>query len=371
MSRPLVFVFTGFFACLTLASCSFANRTFTLGFLGGLSGPQADLGESGRNGALLAVDGANQNDALSGRLVRLEIRDDKNDPKAARQAALDLAGLGVAALVGPFTSAMTSSVLEVAQPAGLLVFSPTASSGQFDSRKDVLLRLASSTKDNARSYADFAVNSQGYRSFVLVCDGSNGAYTETWETAFQNAVTAHGARILGSDKFSSRAEIHYNEMAKRLVAAQAEAMVFVTGAIDAARLCQQVRAINPRVAILVAEWAGTEALIELGGRAVNGVETLELFDPWSDSPEYKAFAEKYRQRFAAEPSFSSVLAFETVTIILQAERTRKTGQSLQEAILRGGPYRGLQQTFAMDAFGDVKRKISFVRVSGDHFEAIR
>ena len=47
-----------------------------VGFLGGLSGRVADLGEAGRNGAQIAVEEVNRAGGIDGRQIQLIVRDD-------------------------------------------------------------------------------------------------------------------------------------------------------------------------------------------------------------------------------------------------------------------------------------------------------
>ncbi|HWT16306.1 MAG TPA: ABC transporter substrate-binding protein, partial [Patescibacteria group bacterium] len=86
-----------------------------VGFLGGLSGRVADLGESGRNGAQIAVEEVNRAGGIGGRQVELIVRDDAQNPEKAISAINELIGARVEAIVGPMTSAMAEVVLPIAE----------------------------------------------------------------------------------------------------------------------------------------------------------------------------------------------------------------------------------------------------------------
>ena len=58
-------------------------------FIAGLSGGNADLGESGRNGILLAVTSYNNSGGLDGTSIELLIRDDENEVASAEAATKD------------------------------------------------------------------------------------------------------------------------------------------------------------------------------------------------------------------------------------------------------------------------------------------
>lgn len=353
--------------CFTLACVGCGPAPFRIGLVAGLSGSNADLGESGKNGALLAVEAANRRGALGGRPIELDVRDDTNRPAVVRQAAAELGALPVDVIVGPFTSAMTSAVLTDA-PANVLFCSPTASSSEFSRRDDQLVRLCASTADNARAYADFAVGHRGYRTLALLRDTQNGSYTRTWGQGFSVGVEGLGAQVVLDLEFDSQGSIGAEALARRLLAAHPEAVVLVTDTVDVARLTVQLRRLDPKVPILACDWAGTDRLIELGGWAVDGVETLQPYDGAGTQPAFITFVEEYRRRFGTAPNFAGVMAYETVTVLLTAESQRTKDQTLKQALLAGSPYQGLQQPIRIDSWGDARRATSFVRVVGGRFE---
>ena len=69
-----------FFLLLIFTACS-KEDPIKLGFVGGLSGRVADLGISGRNGAILAVEHWNNNGGVRGRPVNLVVMDDEQKPE--------------------------------------------------------------------------------------------------------------------------------------------------------------------------------------------------------------------------------------------------------------------------------------------------
>ena len=114
----------------TLAACS-PPEPLRIGFIGGLSGRVADLGEAGRNGAQIAVEEFNRAGGINGLAVELIVRDDGQSPEKAIAAMNDLVDMRVAAIVGPMTSAMADVVLPIAQRSGIVLVSPTVTARKF------------------------------------------------------------------------------------------------------------------------------------------------------------------------------------------------------------------------------------------------
>jgi ABC-type branched-subunit amino acid transport system substrate-binding protein len=61
-------------ATLLLIACG-PQEPIRIGFIGELTGNSADLGEAGRNGAMLAIEQANQGGGINGRPIELLARD--------------------------------------------------------------------------------------------------------------------------------------------------------------------------------------------------------------------------------------------------------------------------------------------------------
>ena len=66
------------------------TQPIKVGFVGGLTGRHSDLGITGRDGVIFAVEEINRAGGLNGRSVVLVIRDDKQDPEVARQVDKEL-----------------------------------------------------------------------------------------------------------------------------------------------------------------------------------------------------------------------------------------------------------------------------------------
>lgn len=123
--------------------------------------------------------------------------------------------------------------------------------------------------------------------------------------------------------------------------------------------------------MIAAEWAATNQLIELGGKAVEGMLVVQNFDQDDTSPRYIAFRDAYVKRFGKAPAFSSVLAHDAASALLEALAQRDEGMTTKEALPKFGPYQGLQQQISFDANGDSSRIAHFMIVRNGRFAADR
>ena len=148
------------------------------------------------------------------------------------------------------------------------------------------------------------------------------------------------------------------------MAAEPDGILIIANSMDSALLCQQIRKSNHSIKITLADWGATERLLELGGKAVEGVTVVQTFDRDSPNPKYQAFRKTYLERYDREPGFPGVYAYDAAQVILTALSAQKKGQNLKETVLSIRQFDGLQGQFSFDDYGDVMRSnasISIVR----------
>lgn len=350
--------------------CSREKPPIQLGLVAGLSGGNADLGQAGRNGAMLAVEEANREGGIDGRPIELVIRDDGNKKETAITAARDLVKEKVAAIIGPFTTAMTEAVLTVTDPVKMVVFSPTASSTQFSGKDDYFFRPCATTTDNAEDYAEFMAVRRGYRRISMAIDQQNYTFAQTWTNAFKKKIQTLGSEIVVEIWYDTRTLTGFMDLANDLLQPKPDVILIIANAVDVARIAQQFRKVDTTTKMVAVEWAGTQQLIELGGKAVDGIEVLHLYNKFGKEEKYLRFVTAYQDRFNTPPSFSSILAYETAQILITAMKKTKNmedSESIKKTILANSPYQGLQQTLKIDAYGDSRRQAHFVIVNGTEF----
>lgn len=343
-----------------LAACGPAEPV-RIGFVGGLSDRNSDVGQSGHEGAVLAVEQWNRAGGIRGRPIELVARDDAQRRDSAERAADELAAAKVEAVIGPFTSGMAVVVAPRLAKDGILVVSPTTTSMDLVGKDDNLVRLNGSTRDYARAYAK-ALRQRGLRHVAAAWDTRNRAYSESWLGEFRAAMVAEGGEVTAHVPFESDPGTDFGAIVGDLLLARPDGLFFIAGALDVARLAQHARKRAPGLAIGAAEWASTGHLLELGGKMVEGLFIVQQFDPSDTSPAFVAFREAYFNRFQHLPGYAAVAAYDAAQALFTALAKRKSGETAKQALLANGPYAGLQQSIAFDATGDTQRRMFFSEV---------
>ena len=291
-----------------LQGCS--SPPVKVGFLGGLTGPTADLGIAGRDSTLLAVEQLNQRGGLRGKPVELVPFDDKQQPKALPALTDSIRQAGLAGMVGPMTSSVAAAWIPIANELALTTVSPTVTSSDFTGLDDQFFRVCSTTREYAYISAEYHMRSGPARRFALIRDNTNAAYTGSWAKHFSDRVQALGGQVAQPVEYTSgkQAEALTDALAQAL-AHKADALVIVANARDTALLAQ----------------------------------------------------------FARSPGFAEVAAFDAATVMLRALAEQASGESLKQVLLRIKRFEGLQQPVVFDAAGDAPRPLFVTRVVNGQF----
>jgi branched-chain amino acid transport system substrate-binding protein len=349
-----------------------APAPITVGFEGGISGRGADLGISARDAVQLAVELRNQGGGVAGHKVRLVIKDDEQRAAVAERVARELVDEGAVAIVGPITSTMAKAVLPIAVQSGVVVISSSATSDELTGKDDPLFRVNMSAGDAATQIARFHLQEKRpLRRLVAAYDLSNRSYTESWLDAFRRTFVAGGGQVLQAVGFASSGDTAFLQVARDVLAIPADGIVISANSMDTAMLCQQIRKLGSELPIIASGWAGTERLLELGGRSVEGVMLAQNFDRDSTAPRYAAFRRAYLERFHREPGFSGTLAYDAANVLLDALARQQDPTKLKAAILAQRRFDGLQDPIVFDEFGDVQRTMYMTVVRNGKFVVIR
>ncbi len=338
-----------------------------LGFVGGLTGRLSDLGTAGRNGALLAVEEANERGGINGRAIELITRDDKQDPAVAVQADRELIAAGVIAIIGHMTSSMTLAALPLINEQQVLMVSPTTSTEELSGIDDYFFRVLSTNKTETENLAGQAFHTRGLKKIGALFDLANSGYTEGFFNSFKEEFEKLGGEIIFSKGFASGKDFSFSALAAEILSTEAEGVLIVAGALDTATICQQLRKKYFNGVIIPCGWAMTPELISHGGSAVEGLVFSLQFDQNSTAPDYLPFKSDYRSRFGNVPNFASAHAYNAVSVILKALSIDSNTENLKRTITAQKVFSGLQGDFEIDRYGDTHSRRFLLTISDGQF----
>ncbi|WP_339081261.1 ABC transporter substrate-binding protein [Pseudomonas sp. TMP9] len=348
---------------LTLLSGACSDpEPIRLGFIGGLSGANADLGLAARNGAQLAVEQHNAAAINHGRSVQLIIRDDELNPEQGKKALAELLEQRVDAVIGPMTSTVAMALAPMATEAGVLLMGGPVSTDLLNGRDDQFFRTIGSNDEHARVMATFLNQRHSIKRVSLIVDHRNKAYTDTWAGHFSTRLNALGGRIVHTTVFESSTALDYTQLARQALTEKPQAVLLITSALDAALLINQLRQQHESLIIATAEWAGSGKLVELGGNAVEDVIVAQYINMQDTSAAFTAFKQAFSTRYGEALSFPALTAYNSTRVVLQGLTEQGDDETLKQTLLRLRRFDGLQGPIELDEFGDTHSPTFITRI---------
>ncbi|HOJ78870.1 MAG TPA: ABC transporter substrate-binding protein [Bacillota bacterium] len=368
----IVFKFLLVIFLLFTASCHYKQESIKVGFVGTLIGRYSDISINCRNGVMLAVEEINQNGGVNGIPIELIIKDDQMDPETAIRVNHELHQSGVQVVIGHMTSAMSSVALPEITKLKMLMISPTTSATSFSGLDDYFLRVYPSNEQSQQILAQFIYYKYKLKKIAIVADLRNQNYSEEWAVDFRTEFQRLGGEIEKMVSFYSRVSVNMNQIAQQILEAKPEGILIIANSNDTANFCQQIKKYNRQLPLFTTSWAISGSILEYGGTAVEGLVFPEIFDRDHPGETYQCFLKAYIERFGDEPSFAALMGYETMQVIFQAMLNLEeiSSDGLKEAIINQRNFKGLQEDFQIDKYGDAYRYFKLFTISDGKIKRI-
>lgn len=346
------------------------EKSIKVGFAGSLTGRFSGLGVDGRDGVVLAMEEVNQKGGLNGFPVELVVGDDRSDWSTVLEVDRKLIRCGVVAIVGHMTSVTTLAALPLINREKIVMVSPTASSDELSGRDDYFFRVVNSSRYEAMKLGTHAVEKMGLKKPACLFDLTNRSFTESWCTYFMAPFEVAANPNSSLTGFDPKEESPYLDRAREILLHGADCLVISANAVDTAMICQQFRKLGGDIPIFSSGWALTRELILHGGASVEGALFVQRFDRMSQEPLYLDFKKAFVRRFAREPDFAAVNAYDAAQMLFTALTQGHDDQDLRDRIKNIETFRGLQSVFKFDAFGEAKHSSNLIVVQNGRFVTI-
>jgi branched-chain amino acid transport system permease protein len=306
------------------------RRTVKLGMVTTLAGPLALLGRAGVEGARLAVADLNAAGGVLRSQVELDVRDDAGDPEIGVRAAKDLMEhAGVAALLGPVSSAILLPISDLAKERKTILLSHTANSERaFGERGHrYIFSLVPNTHIEGSAVAAYMAK-KPYRRYLIIGPDYELGHIEA--EAFERRLLKERTDIeIVGRLWPKLGETDYGPWIAQILAARPEAvyanlygsdLVEFTRQAKAAKLFEQVRFVG---------LYDVEALQALGKDAVAGVTGYDrgpfhVIRRLAPSPEFETFIRQYGAATNKYPSTWAINAYDAVMAWARAVETAGT-----------------------------------------------
>lgn len=337
-----------------------------IGLIGPLTGDTATYGISTKNGVEVAIDEFNDDGGIDGKNIELLPEDTRGEQSEAASAASKLIQQdNVVGIVGGTISSETMTAGPIANDENTVMISSSSTAAGVPDIGDFIFRNCLSDEVQAVQLAEYAVNELGYGNLAIMY--TNNDYGLSVKDAFEKKAREL-SEVVAIETFNDGENDFRAQLTK--IKGKSPDAIYVAGYYtEAAKIAQQARDQELDVAILGADGFYSPKLIELGGRAVEGVVFTAGFFTDDPAENVQSFVKAYKEKFNEEPDMFAAQAYDAAKILLTAIQNADSldGEDIKNAMAQTKDFPGVTGKTSFTENGDAVKDILILKVEGGKF----
>jgi len=337
---------------ITLPAATQAADPIKIGMVAPLTGPIADAGRYGVQGARLAVEEVNKAGGVLGRQLELVIEDDQSlNPSTVLAFAKLADDKDIVAFLGPTRSTQIQSIAPSVKQAGRPVMIGGTDPSLTLAGNPWFFRFRPNDTYTARVMSDYGLNKLGKKKWAIV--HATDAFGTTAKNLFTDALKNQGVTPVMIEGQPNNSP-DYTAVALAVKQSGADVLAtFITFEPDVAIFARQLRQLGVNIVWLGSPSITTTTARKLAGATLYGTFAVADFHP-DANPEARSFSEKYLASYKTTPDFFASWPYDAVHVLAQA--IAKAGsidpQKIRDALLAVKDYHGVEGTYNFDRNGD-------------------
>lgn len=335
-----------------------------------LTGASAEDGNAIKNGVNLAVKEINDKGGINGKKIDVVIEDDKGDPSEAATVANKLAqDKSVSALVGHFNSSCTLAGAPIYNQAGIVSVSPGSSAAAVSKAGPFTFRVITTDAVQGASLMDWAVKDLGYKNIAVLYENTD--YGTGLADVVDKAAGGLGAKIVAKEAY----EVGATDFSMLLTkVANSNADVIIIGGLynETALIAKQKKNFGmDNLQIMGVDAIYSDALLNLGGDAVNGIKMTGYFSEVSPEAISQNFVKQFKEAYQKTPSTYAAYGYDATIVILDAIKNVGTDRkAIRDYLGKLKDFQGVTGVNTFDENGDVVKKPLRLMIKDGQFVVI-
>jgi branched-chain amino acid transport system substrate-binding protein len=353
---------------ITLAACGggggddkggSATKQVVVGMLQPLTGDAAAVGQTGRQGAELAVSEVNAKGGVDGTTIKLEVLDAAGDVTTGTNAFTKLMADKPVAILGPNISAVALALVPRLDRARLPMLSGALSPDLTKSKSPWVFRIRSSDSTAARDLVDYAAKTLNLSSIALVSEESD--YGQGGAAAVEASLEAEGIKPVTTATFAAGANDLSSQVLK-IKKSGAKSVIYWGSQSPAALFAKQARQLGYSGTILGSNAYTDASVLKLAGTSANGIYSVVNFIPQGTDPAVQQFVKAYKAKYGNDPDSYAASYFDTVNLLVQAMQSGTSAEDIADT-LKSVNYTGIAATYKYHDDGEMagEQQITQVR----------
>lgn len=278
-----------------------------------LSGEHAIYGEPIRQGLELAHEQVQANEDF-GFEIALQIEDSESDPQQAAELARQLYAGGAVAVIGGVTTDEALAMVEAADREGKVLLSPSASSPRLTGISRNFFRIFPSDFQEGTKMGNFAAQTLGIDSAVIVA--AESPYARGIQDIFKTQFERYGGEVPEVIEYPPDTE-EFSGIVEQVLEHRPVAVYVADYAPNTAAIVRELRAQDFGGKILTTSaFATPEVLREVGAAAEDVLVTQTAMPP--DDPAVASFVQAFREKYGHPPSLWAAHGYDALLVLVEA-----------------------------------------------------
>lgn len=272
----------------------------------------------------------NQAGGINGKLIKLVIADDDDNPKVATQVAQELGQRkDILAVTGHWSSTTTLAVTPIYDKNELVLVNPVSTSTQISGASEYVFRTIPSNFIVGATMADYALNDLNVNQLAVFYD-SNSGYSQSLRRELRTALSTRGGQVATEFDLSEEGFLAQQRLEQaREQGAKAIVLIPSPQTIDRAL---QVINVNNRNFPLIGDIGNLYGIktLQVGGEDAVG---MAIPIPWHiQKPGSQQFVQKSRELWKADVNWATVMAYDAMNTIAEALEQASTREEIQDVL---------------------------------------
>ncbi len=363
-----------------------AEKTVRVGIDLSLTGADAESAVRVKNGIAMAIEAANQANAIPGYQIDMVVLDDgtatagQYDPaQAATNARKMVSDPQVMAAIGPQMSGSGKAMAPILSEGDLAIITPSSTNpditnpkfaAQFrPAGKPIYFRTVTTDAFQGPNMANFMAEKLGVKTVYILDD--SGAYGVGMADAYEQEATAKGIKVLGRDRLDPKAA-DYTAVLTKIKSLDPQAIYY--GGVGGAgiKLAKQAYDIVPKTIKAGGDGVyGASFLAGVGFPAAEGWYATIASPHLSSDTKAAQFVEAYQGRYGMGPDDYTITAYDAALVVIDAiKRVAATGKPITRSAVRDAIQNAkvptIQGIVSFDENGDLAdRTVSVFQIKQD------
>jgi branched-chain amino acid transport system substrate-binding protein len=344
-------------------------QTLKIGEVDPLTGGISQFGIGCHQGITLAFEELNAAGGVLGKKIELVTEDDQSKPGQSATVVRKLITQDkVIAILGDATSSATLESAPIAQSDKIPMITPSATNPRITEVGDFIFRVCFLDEFQGRVIARFAKQNLKAQNVAILTDTKQD-YSVDLAKFFKDEFTKLGGTISVEQSYST-GDSDFRAQLTSIRAAKPDA-IYVPGYYqEVGLIIRQGRQIGLKMPFIGCDGWANQALLDIGGKAVEGCYFTNHFSPDDQTANVKQFVEKYRQKYGSVPDTFGALGYDAAHLLAGAIQRAGTTETtaIRDALAKTADFDGVTGRISFDPNRNASKPGLVVTIKGGRFE---